>query len=146
MSSTLSKNEFQIFTYRIFKYSHIQISHIKAFWCCPVLLCFFIFPKKGFFGIIDCSFNLKYRKRYLAKVKPFGLLFSIRLSFYEKFFHLVYGQCDTPLKITGWTSGQIKSPGYPSYSGGLECKWVIKVSLGNRIKISFSDFEVSTVS
>lgn len=141
MSSTLSKNEFQIFTYRIFKYSHIQISHIKAFWCCPVLLCFF-----SFFGIIDCSFNLKYRKRYLAKVKPFGLLFSIPLSFYEKFFHLVYGQCDTPLKITGWTSGQIKSPGYPSYSGGLECKWVIKVSLGNRIKISFSDFEVSTVS
>ena len=39
--------------------------------------------------------------------------------------------------------GQIKSPDYPKYQSGLDCKWIINVSVGNIIEASFSDFVVS---
>ena len=43
---------------------------------------------------------------------------------------------------TEW-AGQMKSPDYPSYRKGLDCQWIIKVSDGNIVQVTFTDFAVS---
>ena len=48
-----------------------------------------------------------------------------------------------PLIIVNQSSGYIESPGYPRhYGNGLFCEWVIKVEEGNRINITFLDFDL----
>ena len=48
-----------------------------------------------------------------------------------------------PLIIVNQSSGYLESPGYPGhYGNGIFCEWVIKVDEGNRINITFLDFDL----
>ena len=54
---------------------------------------------------------------------------------------LLLGQCASTLMRTEW-AGQMKSPDYPSYRKGLDCQWIIKVSDGNIVQVTFTDLAV----
>ncbi|XP_057313955.1 uncharacterized protein LOC130655241 isoform X2 [Hydractinia symbiolongicarpus] len=63
--------------------------------------------------------------------------------FYLSLLRLSSADDDCTFKTTEW-NGQIKSPGYPTYKSGLNCKWHITVALGNVIELTFSDFAMSS--
>ena len=53
----------------------------------------------------------------------------------------ISGQCDSTQLITDWT-GHIKSPDYPRYKPNLNCTWHFKVSHGNLLQVTVTDFLV----
>ena len=63
------------------------------------------------------------------------------LDIFQKPTFLYTGQCDKTKLITDW-SGHIKSPDFPGYTAGLNCKWHFRVSQGNLLEVSFTDFMV----
>ena len=48
-----------------------------------------------------------------------------------------------PLVIENQSSGNLESVGYPGlYSNELFCEWIIRVEEGNRIRVTFLDFDL----
>ena len=54
--------------------------------------------------------------------------------------------CGTCLNVT-ISGGQIESPNYPNYYGGpVDCIYRIGVESGKKIRLTFSEFYVETVT
>ena len=56
---------------------------------------------------------------------------------------VTYAECCPNQNVTEWT-GSFQTSSYPSnYAPNLDCYWLIQVSDGNLIEITFQDFEVN---